>query len=365
MAQSPLKLIEEGKYDEAIDASIKRIQKGRGDITANYFHLKHAYESSCRIDEGRITELRATGAPDIWYDVFILYAGMQDRNNRISVIRERIEADQVNLQLADYSEDLEAARNNAEAYLYAHAQALLETGEQEDALQAYIELLKVARMSPDYKDVEKLMRQALGAGAGRALLETRNKSDMPLSPDYLSGMTDFELKPQERIFLDYARKEIPGEKYTLLIRIVIDQAEITPGTVSEKEYTASMKDPESADQNYKDEEKKEADKNHPDYNKCKIKEIYEVKSAVMKGSVQYIDGNTGSLLYVVPVKALSLFENHTATASGDMYACPPEVYDLLDKPKKKFPSNADMLVEVGKEFKKLVRDVIWDGSFIK
>ena len=85
----------------------------------------------------------------------------------------------------------------------------------------------------------------------------------------------------------------------------------------------------------------------------------------MKGKVSYIDGITGKLLHVVPVTARSIFENRTATATGDLFACPPEVYELLDKPKKKFPSNGDMVLEAGNEFKSLVRNVIWNKAFIK
>ena len=84
----------------------------------------------------------------------------------------------------------------------------------------------------------------------------------------------------------------------------------------------------------------------------------------MKGSVRYIDGKSGKVLYKVPLTARSVFENKTATASGDMFACPPEVYELLDKPKKKFPQNADMIYMVGKEFKFLVKGIVWNDAFI-
>ena len=364
-AQSPQKLIDRGEYDQAMDVAIERLEKGRGDATGNYVSLKLAYETANRQDEQKLISIKSSGAPDIWYDVFLTYQPMQRRYEKLENIRERLESDRVNITPVDYSADLEAARTNAITYLYAHAQSLLKSGSPEDGLQAYTELLKVSRLQRDYKDTEKLMRKAMGTGFGKAFLEMKNRSDMPLSPDYMERMTEFELKPQERIFLDYARREVPGEVYPLIIRIDIDEVEISPGTVSEKEYTTSLKDPESVDEEYQDETKKEADMKHPDYNKCKVTEVFQVKTAMMRGKVKYIDGNTGALLYVVPVKALSRFENRTATASGDMYACPPEVMPLLDAPKKKFPSNADMLVEVGKEFSTLVRNVIWDETFIK
>jgi hypothetical protein len=85
---------------------------------------------------------------------------------------------------------------------------------------------------------------------------------------------------------------------------------------------------------------------------------------MMKGTLKYIDGTSNKILYVVPILAQARFENKTATATGDMFACPPEVQEILDKPKKEFPKNADMLIEVGKEFKLLVKSTVWNEAFL-
>lgn len=363
-AQSPEKLIADGEFDQAIEKCVDRLEKDRGDKTKLYAALKQAYETANDRDVSQIKELKSTGKPDIWYDVFKLYYAIDQRHDMVYRIKDKLEADRVNIQLIEYPQDQKVARDNAAAYLYAHAMSKLESGDPGDAVEAYKELMKITRIFKEYKDVELQMRHALAKFGDVALLEVKNTSDAALSPDFLSGMEEIPLTVREKAFLDYKTKAAPGDQYPLFIKIEIQEVKISPGTVSEKEYTASHKEPEIFDSAYEDEKQKEEAKKHPDYNKCSIQEIYQLKTAMMKGQLKYINGTTNKILYVVPIMAQARFENKTATASGDMFACPPEVQEILDKPKKKFPKNADMLIEVGKEFKMLVKGTVWNETFL-
>lgn len=365
LAQSPQKLIDKGEYDKAIEESVNRLLKGRGDKADWYATLNTAYVLADEADNTRILELKSTKMPEIWYEVFTLYLGMQKRLHTITPVSQQLRKDNVNIQFRDYKEDLKVARQNAINFQYAYANSLLKTGKQQDALMAYPELLKITRMVQEYKDTEQLMRQALGAGYKLALIEVTNSSDAALSPGFLSKIENIPLSGRERSFLDYVTKPEKGVNYPLILSVDISRFDVSPGTVNEREYTTSHKEPESLEGAYKDETKKVADKKHPDYNKCKIKEIYQVKTAVMEAELQYIDGHSGDVLFVVPIVAQNVFENKTATASGDMFACPPEVYEILNKPKKEFPKNADMIFELRKEFMFLLKGIVWDDAFIK
>jgi len=209
------------------------------------------------------------------------------------------------------------------------------------------------------------MRQAIGGSANLAWLDIRNVSKSTLSPDFIAGIENISLNYKEKQYLDYVAKPQPGQDYSLTLSVRIKSVQTTPGTVSEKEYTASHKNPESFENAYDDDTKKEEDRKHPDYNKCKIKEIYQVKSSTIKGTLSYIDSQSGRVLYQVPITARALFEHKTATAEGDMFACPPEVYELLDVQKKKFPTNGEMITKAGKELKILLHGIIWNEAFLK
>jgi hypothetical protein len=364
-AQSPEKLIAKGEYEEALSECVDRLEKGKGNKDKLYASLKTSFDEANQQSLDHILAMKAEGEPKFWYDIYTEYLALQTRYTLVSGIQDQLMADHVNITLVDYSLDLEASKHNAIAYLYAHSVSLLESGEEPDAAQAYLELLNITQIDKDYKDVALLLRQAIGGSAGLARLEVKNRSDATLSPDFLAGMEEISLSYKEKQYLDYVVKVPPGVDPPLSILVTIESVVVTPGSVNEKEYTTSHKNPESFENAYDDEAKKEEDKKHPDYNKCKITEIYQVKSAVMKGKVKYIDAATGKVLYIVPVKAVSIFENKTATAEGDLYACPPEVYEILDKPKKKFPKNAEMIMDAGKEFKILVKEVVWNDAFIK
>lgn len=364
-AQSPDKLIENGKYDEAIEKCVDRLSKDKGNTTALYSSLKRAYETANALDLEKIKTLKMSGGPDIWYDVFTGYYSIQQRYVLVSGIKEKLEADMVNIKLLEYPEDLEVSRQNAGAFLYATAMKNINTGTREGAMEAYSDLIKITRLFEEYKDVELRMRQALGTAAKTALLEVKNSSEAALPPDFLSSMEAIPLTLREKGFLNYKSKAEPGESFSLILQVEIMDITVSPGTVSKREYTSSHKAPETFESEYKDEKKKAEDKNHPDYNKCVITEIYQLKNATMKAKLRYKEGSTGKVLYVVPIKALTSFENKTATATGDMYACPPEVYEILDKPKKKFPKNAEMIYQLSDEFKVLIKEIVWNDSFIE
>jgi len=364
-AQSPSKFISRGEYDKAIEACVDRLEDGKGDKDELYATLKHAYETVNAADLEKIMALKASGKPDIWFDIFMAYANVQDRFEIISRISDQLVRDMVNIKLTDYSNDLEAARQNAAAYLYAHSVSLLNTGLKADAGQAYSELLIVSKLYETYKDVPLLLRRALGASANLARLEINNRSKSTLSPDFIAEMENMVLTYREKQYLDYVVKAEPGQHYGLLLSVDIESVNVTPGTVSEKEYTTSHKDPESFASSYEDKSKFEEDKKHPDFNKCKIKEVYQIKTAVIKGKLKYVDQPSGKVLYEIPITARSVFENKTATASGDLFACPPEVKEFLDKPKLKFPKNGEMITMAGKEFKLLLKGIIWNEAFIQ
>lgn len=364
-AQSPEKLIERGQYDDAIVKCVDRLLKERGDKTALYASLKQAYEIANALDMNEVKTLKASGQPDIWYKVFTHYYSIHQRHERVLPVSEQLANDRVRLELVDYTGDMEAARENAGAYLYAHAFSLLKSGDSSDAWLAYADLLRITKLFKEYKDVEFRMRQALGTAGRMVLLEVQNNSNASLPPDFLSWMEEIPLSANEKAFMDYTNRARPGQKFSLLLQIDITSVNVSPGTLTEKEYTSSHKNPESLDKEYKDEKKMAEDKKHPDYNKCQIKEVHQLKKAEMKGLLKYRDGNTGKLLYVVPISAFSRFENKTATASGDMFACPPEIYDILDNEKKKFPKNADMIYQVGEEFMKLIKETAWNESYIQ
>ncbi len=365
IAQSPEKMISKGEYDKAIETCVDKLSGGKGNKDKLYASLKQAYETANQEDLGKIISMKATGNPEIWFDVFMATNAMQNRYLLLTKISNQLQRDMVNIQPVDYSKDLEAARQNAAAYLYAHSMSLLKEGTKADAGQAYSELLLITKLYNEYKDVALQMRRAIGGSTTLARLEVNNKSDANLSPDFIANMESIVLTYREKQYLDFIVKAEPGQYYSLLLAIDITLVNVSPGTVSEKEYTASHKNPETFADAYEDKSKFEEDKKHQDFNKCKITETYQVKSAVIKARVKYIDQPTGKVLYEVPVTAKTVFENKTATASGDMYACPPEIVEFLDKPKKKFPKNAEMIFNAGKELKLLVKEIVWNDAFIK
>ena len=111
-----------------------------------------------------------------------------------------------------------------------------------------------------YKDVPLLMRRAIGSSANLARLQINNLSDANLSPDFIATMENMALSYNERQYLNYVVRAEPGQHYSLVLAIDIKSVIVTPGTVNEKEYTTSHKNPEAFSSSYEDKAKFEEDK---------------------------------------------------------------------------------------------------------
>jgi hypothetical protein len=77
-----------------------------------------AYHQANQADHERIQALKATGSPDIWFEVFERYCSIKGRSDEMSHFPPEVKR-QINYRLINVDEELNGARNKAEAYLMA------------------------------------------------------------------------------------------------------------------------------------------------------------------------------------------------------------------------------------------------------
>lgn len=116
-----------------------------------------AYHQANQSDHERIQALKATGNPDIWPEVFERYCSIKGRTDEMSRFPAEVKK-QINFRPINVDEELNGARNKAEAYMTAKIHQTL-NGE-----------------APDLDQVDKMIRD----------LERINRDN--------SRITDFKLK---------------------------------------------------------------------------------------------------------------------------------------------------------------------------
>ena len=185
------KLYEAKEYDQVIMRNAPKICAGH--INAKQVALTAAsYHEANQADHERIQALKASGAPDIWPEVFERYCSMKGRNDALSRFPQKIKRD-INYTRLDLDDEIQGARNKAEAYLTAkieqslndeadldQADRLIRDLERVNRNNAYINDLKLKSLAKRYGDITNLMKI--------------NYSDIQVSPNRDETVTFKETK---------------------------------------------------------------------------------------------------------------------------------------------------------------------------
>ena len=155
-------------YDENINHIVSKIRQ-YPKRTKDLDELKENYLQANKADLDRLQTLRATGQPDIWYDIYQVYVKLDRRQKLVMSIPEKSFLP-MGIDKIDYQNDLNESKYKATAYYYAHAEKLLGEPKPESARQAYDELVRVAAMNGSYRDLDKLIRKAILGGATNVLI---------------------------------------------------------------------------------------------------------------------------------------------------------------------------------------------------
>ena len=122
-----------------------------------------AYHQANQADHERIQALKSTGNPDIWPEVFERYCSIKGRSDEMSHFPPEVKK-QINYRPINVDDELNGARNKAEAYLAAKISATLDSE------------------TPDLDRVDKLIKD----------LERVNRDN--------TRITDFKLKSMAKRF---------------------------------------------------------------------------------------------------------------------------------------------------------------------
>lgn len=360
---SPKQLVRKGEYDKAISKLVEKLKKDPD--KQQYINiLQDAYLRANTENTAQIKQLRQSGQPDIWYDVFRNFVALDKRQKVIRTLPERV-LKAIHFEQQNYDSYIDNARKKAAVYLYAHAKKLLEEGNKEDARTAYQELKKVTSLYKNYKQVDILLRKALVKGTNNIEYEVRNFSASVLPAYFISLLQNIDLSSLDEQFVKFHNFPERGIKYDYKIRLTISSVKITPDKSSTDHFTESRKiqigwieEKDSTGKVRKIPEYKEVS--------CDVTVVQQYKAAKIRAYLDFISNSNQKVLIKVPVEAESIFSNKFATASGNTKACSMEVHTLLNNPRLVYPAEDDLIMDAIKKLNNTIKQVIWtDEDYLK
>lgn len=328
-------------YDENIDHIVSKIRQ-YPKRTKDLDELKENFLQANKTDLDRVQALRASGQPEIWYDIYLVYKKLDDRQKLVTSIPEKSFL-AMGIDKIDYQPDLAESRYKATAYYYAHAEKLLGEAKPESARQAYEELVRVAAMNGSYRDLDKLIRKAILGGATNILSEMHNNTGKVITGSMVDQLSII-IWDMKKARYGQEKPATVDNSWPFTFRVILDQLEIGPDQVKNVEY--------------QEERDIYQGETVVDTIKCLVTETRQLKKALISGSLEYYDPRLKQVINKVPIKVETYFANEYASLQGNPEAAGDDTKKLLQSKKAAFPSDDQMILTATQEFVQKAKVII-------
>ena len=360
---SSTKLLETGNYDAAIDKSIKKLMKDT-DNQKEVSVLKRAWQLANDDDLDRINKDKLTGQPDIWGDVYQHYLALDNRQEKVRRLPDKV-LKQIGFEKADYAGEQTAALKTAVAYNYETALSLLETGNKQDAREAYSNLMFIQDYMPGYKDVTLEIEQAVNQGTNYILFQIENQSNAVLPKDYEEQIKKISLSDLDEQWVQFDSYSRQNFNYDFFIDLLLKEINVTPELVQQEKYvdTKEVKNGweyvlDANGNVMKDSLGNDIKVDKYSTLKAYVTKTHMSKKAQVKGALDYYDNHSGQMMKTFPITTEFVFDYYYATFEGEEEALSAESIHLLGNKPIPFPSDPEIVFDTSDELKKIAFDRI-------
>jgi len=366
---SSRKQIQRGNYDAALKISVKKLHR-KPNKEKEIVNLDRAYKYAMQRDNERINFLRKSGQPDIWEEIFIIYARMKNRQDLVRALPESVLA-AIGYKFQDFDNDLLEAKKKAAEFLYAHALKLLEKKDKTSARQAYDELIRVKSYYASFKDVDTYLQKALHLGTTYVLFTMRNNTGIPLPPSFESELQKISLSDLDAKWVRYETKKVDVRNYDYCILLNMRIIDVTPEALKEVHYTETKEVPDGfqyvLDANgnvMKDSLGNDIKIPKTKIISCNVIETQQHKAVTISGTIDFIDLNNTQTIKTDPIASQFFFDHISAVAQGNIDALKPETKEKLKIRPLPFPPDFDMILRAGDILKDMSRNIISQNRHI-
>jgi hypothetical protein len=357
--------LKHGQFDSAVYKSAAKLRK-KPTKTREIHVLREAFAKANQSDLDRINFLRTSGEPDIWDNIFSRYNALKNRQDLVKTLPTNV-LNAIHFVPVNYDEEVIGAKRKAAEYFYAHALQLLERGNKQSARQAYSELLRVKQYYSDYKDVDAKLQEALLNGRSNVLFKIQNQSNMIAPQNFEQELLKISMEDMNTLWMNYHTKAIGQLQYDYTILLNLKDIAVSPEQVREESYTDQKEIQDGF--KYKLDSKGNVMKDSAGNDikipiikiiTCKVVLTKARKSALIKGTLDYMNNHTGQLIKTFPVAAETFFENNVAVPYGDLNALSSSSRNLINTSHFiPFPSNPDIIMQAAVRLKDMTKDIIW------
>lgn len=367
--------VSSGDYDSAISNAVSNLQNNKEKKRKqDYIYLlEEAFAKAKERDLRNIDALFKDTNPSNLEKIFNTYVQLNNRQEQIRPLlplRLMNENRDAIFPFGDYSDEIVSSKNALSKYLYDNSKALLATKDKMTCRRAYDDLVYLDNITPNYKDVRKLMEEAKLKGTDFVNVYTKNETNMVIPVRLQNDLLDFStfgLNDKWTFYHSNRQKEISYD-YGLIVNF--RQINISPEQVKEKEFVKEKQIKDGTkpllDANNNPVKDQAGNPIRVDNMKTIRVSIYEnrqFKTVQVTAKVDYIDFRTNQLIETFPLTSEFTFENIYSTYNGDRNACESDYFPNFDRRSVPFPSNEQMVYDCGEDLKGKLKSIITQNKF--
>ncbi|MBQ8761258.1 MAG: hypothetical protein IJZ06_07550 [Bacteroidales bacterium] len=316
------------EYDKTIDKLIPKAKKNKlNDEKIN--ELTISYHQANEIDHMRIMELKATGEPDIWIEIYYRINNINKRQEKIKVLPENVKK-VMNYKHLNLENEINNSKEKAELYLCAKINLLLKNPTEENLNESSVLVNHLIKINPQNSNIDDFRLKLVVLPSKQILFRVATPTELYLPDNFAQLALNFD----ERTIYGIPFDIVPIEKteYDLMIRIMIEKKIISPNRIDAVTF-----------------EEKSGDL------VAKVTDKTMSKSVTIKGEIEFIDVEKENILIATPFDIASTFVYNYAELSGDKAACSAHTLELLDKQVIDFPSDEALLKDVARKLNMILK----------
>jgi len=357
------KLIKRGQYAAAVKELVTKLEKRPGKKKA-IRQLDVAYNLANSKESNYIRNLKLSGQPDIWREVYETYKSLAVRQERVSDLGVDVKT-QLQFAPENYRDLLDESLEKACEYYYVLATKKLDSGNLDEHPQAFQYLLEINKLNPDYKDVPELLANFEKVEPLYVYFRVENKYPNQLPAAMAKAMNSIDLSDFDVAGYRFLKEKPKNGGFQYYAELKIFDLMISPEKTEEVFYTESADIQDGVA--YKVDETGEFIVDSlgnkfemPKYKTiaCHVTESTQRKSMLVGGIIEIHEKATGDKIAETEVVGETKFNHHSATFDGDLNALSAESYELVGTRMMEYPSDQAMIKKATEKMGKNAVEIV-------
>lgn len=316
------------EYDSTIDKLIPKAKKNKLNEKKTVL-LASAYHQANEKDHKRIMELKASGQPDIWIEIYFRINNINTRQNKIKTLPDNVKKS-INFMVLNLDNEINNSKEKAELYICAKTNQLLKNPTSENLAEASVLANTLQKINPQNNKLDDIRLKLVILPSKNILFRIATPKDLHLPENFAPLALDFNENTIYGIPFDIIPKE--NTDYDLMIRIMILEKKISPERV--ESITFEEKNGE---------------------NVAKVTDKTMSKTVSINGKIEFIDVKKETVLITTPFDIGTNFIHQYAEISGSKEACSEKTLELLTSLPIDFPSNEALLKDVARKLNSIIK----------